>query len=219
MHDSTLVESFEHAGMHVEIHYDFDPVNPREEWDNFGRMVCWHSRYSLGDGYHHGKPSPGASHVDGTEFTSPDDFARWWKENGTGGVCLPLYLYDHSGLTISTGQFSCPWDSGQVGWIYATREMIQKEHGWKRLTQARRSIIVRCLQCEVETYDQYLTGQVYGYVVREPDTDDQPGQEEDSCWGFFGEEYCKEEARAVAESMQARIEARESPANHIAENI
>ena len=28
---------------------DSDPVNPRVEWDNFGTMVCFHSRYALGD--------------------------------------------------------------------------------------------------------------------------------------------------------------------------
>ena len=42
---------------------------------------------------------------------------------------LPLYLYDHSGITMNTGGFSCSWDSGQMGWIYATKEDIQKEYG------------------------------------------------------------------------------------------
>jgi hypothetical protein len=27
---------------------DIDPESPRE-WDNFGAMYCWHSRYNLGD--------------------------------------------------------------------------------------------------------------------------------------------------------------------------
>ena len=37
-------------------------------------------------------------------------------------LMLPLYLYDHSGITMNTTGFSCPWDSGQVGWIYAFKE-------------------------------------------------------------------------------------------------
>ena len=44
-------------------------------------------------------------------------------------VILPLYLYDHSGITISTGPFSCPWDSGQVGWIYAPKDTFRKVTG------------------------------------------------------------------------------------------
>lgn len=45
-------------------------------------------------------------------------------------VILPLYLYDHSGITISTGPFSCPWDSGQVGWIYAPKDTFRKATGY-----------------------------------------------------------------------------------------
>lgn len=50
------------------------------------------------------------------------------------------------------------------------------------------------LKSEVETYDQYLTGDVYGYVI-----EDKEGEELDSCWGFYGEEYCLEEAKSIAD--------------------
>ena len=33
-------------------------------------------------------------------------------EQMEGMVILPLYLYDHSGITMNTTGFSCPWDSG-----------------------------------------------------------------------------------------------------------
>lgn len=42
-------------------------------------------------------------------------------------IILPLYLYDHGGITIKTNPFSCPWDSGQVGWIYAIKETFRTE--------------------------------------------------------------------------------------------
>jgi len=45
-------------------------------------------------------------------------------------VILPLYLYDHGGITMSTGAFSCPWDSGQVGWIYAPKKTFIDETGY-----------------------------------------------------------------------------------------
>ena len=35
---------------------------------------------------------------------------------------------------------------------------------------------------------------MYGYVV-----EDAEGNDLDSCWGFFGMEYCKEEGRQAAE--------------------
>jgi len=46
-------------------------------------------------------------------------------------VWLPLWLYDHSGLSMSCGERVYPyndsWDSGQVGWIIMTKATALKE--------------------------------------------------------------------------------------------
>lgn len=42
---------------------------------------------------------------------------------------LPLYLYDHSGLTMSTSDFGDRWDSGCVGFIYMDKDTAMKELG------------------------------------------------------------------------------------------
>jgi hypothetical protein len=134
-------------------------------------------------------------------------------------ISLPLFLYDHSGITMSTGGFSCPWDSGQVGFIYVSREEVCEEYRWKVITKKREDMIVEILRGEVKVYDQYLTGDVYGYKVYEalPGlrealdisdedlqdfvedidlTNDEFCEEVDSCWGFYGEESAKEEAES-----------------------
>ena len=49
-------------------------------------------------------------------------------------IVLPIYMYDHSGITISVNPFSCPWDSGQIGFIYISKEKARKEYSKKRLT-------------------------------------------------------------------------------------
>ena len=43
----------------------------------------------------------------------------------------------------------------------------------------------------------YLSGDVWGYIVDEDNKDD-------SCWGFFGYDYCVEEAKRVAEQIALR---------------
>lgn len=124
---------------------------------------------------------------------------------------LPLYLYDHSGITMSTGPFSCPWDSGQVGWIYLSKEKTFEENlGWIS-TELRatgdpailnnpknwehpnnknwKKIAYHHLQSEVETYDDFLTGNVFGYKLYEIDEDGNAGCEIDSCYGYYGDEY------------------------------
>lgn len=142
------------------------PESPRD-WDNLGTMYCEHRNYNLGD-----KDAEDPRDDDGN---LPKDI-----------IYLPLYLYDHSVMTMSTSPFSCLWDSGCVGIIYITKERIRKEFGWKVLTKARKEKILSYLENEVEVYDQYLTGDVYGYAVIETHEEDGSEVETDSCWGFYG---------------------------------
>ena len=230
---------------------DDQPLNPREDYDNFGTMVCWHRRYSLGDEHKYDDPSEFLhdklfsiySSYPSSEYGKPVyDFlksgkaetakleynrsTREWElsEQWFGGkewnksssypaslkgkdvpdwflddclsalknsemmklleqsgqfVIMPLYLYDHSGITISTGPFSCPWDSGQVGWIYADADKIKEEYG--EVTPETLKKTANVLESEVKDYDYYLTGQCYGFQLFEGDT------EVDSCWGFLGD--------------------------------
>jgi len=74
-------------------------------------------------------------------------------------VILPLYLYDHSGITMNTTGFSCPWDSGQVGWIYATKKDVKKWYGLKRINKPYIDKVREILLGEVKAYDRYLTGE------------------------------------------------------------
>lgn len=46
-----------------------------------------------------------------------------------------------------------------------------------------------------EEWNTYLSGDVYGFVV-----EDSEGEELHSCWGFYGLDYCIEEARSAAEA-------------------
>lgn len=148
----------------IKIYQDMIPINSREEWDNFGHMICFHNRYELGD-----------SHK-----WDIDTFQDFLAENEKSIICLNLYLYDHSGLTMSYSPFSSIFDSGQVGVIYATYEDIRKEYSVKRVTEAIKEKVLNILKAEVKTYDMYLTGQVYGYVI-----EDSEGKEIDSCWGYY----------------------------------
>lgn len=104
-------------------------------------------------------------------------------------VILPLYLYDHSGLIIRTYPFSCPWDSGQVGWIYATHEKIKEEFG--KINEETLKKTEEILRTEVKEYNHYINGDVYGYVLQRikvcPQCNQEVIEEIDSCFGFYGD--------------------------------
>ena len=246
------------------------PSNPRTDYDNLGKMVCWHRHYQLGDQHKFDEPRDfltqmlfqmyasnaktiydyikagkaseaklqyNRSNREWELWENWSSSEKWYKTSSypaalKGGdipcwflddclsalknsemislleqsgqiVLMPLYLYDHSGITMSTSPFSCPWDSGQVGWIYADREMIEKEYGG--LTPETIGAARERIENEVQTYDYYLTDQCYGFQLFEGD------MEIDSCWGFLGDlrslqndlkEYMPEGFEDMAENLQ-----------------
>ena len=78
---------------------------------------------------------------------------------------------------------------------YITHEKIRKEYGWKNLTKKRIEQVVEYLKGEVETYDNYLQNQVYGFIVKKNGvTIDEDGEIDDvldSCLGFYGYDHKK----------------------------
>jgi hypothetical protein len=143
------------------IMYDPEPANPRE-WDNLGTMVCFHKRYNLGD-------EPGRKH----NFETPSQFMKFLEENEDKILVLPLYLMDHSGVSISVDDAvfrmvdSVGWDWGQVGWIYVAYEDIRKAYGVRRITRQVLERARQALIAEVEEYNKYLQGDVMGFVIEE----------------------------------------------------
>jgi hypothetical protein len=157
----------------LKVLHDSSADSPRE-WDNLGTMVCFHNRYDLGDNHNY----------------NSDDYNNWEemkkaieKEENTA-VILPLYLYDHSGISISTGAFSCRWDSGQIGFIFVSKEKALQEFGGKIVTAKLKEKLERILNGEVETYDQYVRGEVYGFQIVDEDDN-----HIDSCYGFYGTDF------------------------------
>ena len=158
----------------LKVGQDECPLNPREDWDNLGNMICFHRRYCLGD-------------YELSKEYEPNDYYKLKKRKDV--VILPLYLYDHSGITMNTTGFSCRWDSGQVGFIYVTHETIRKEFGVKRVTQELREKVKGYLEGEVEVYDQYITGDVYYFSIYQKETCNlgcEHEEIEDTIGGFFG---------------------------------
>jgi hypothetical protein len=157
----------------LEITIDNYPINPRSDY-NLGTMVCWHPRYKLGDDH---------------SFKTPEDFREFCKEcrsgDGDGFLMLPLYLYDHSGITISTSPFHDPWDSGQVGWIYAEHSEILREFGANKITPELLKRARRALESEVEIYDHYIRGLVYAFRTIKVNMDESI-EINDCVSGFYG---------------------------------
>jgi hypothetical protein len=203
--DSTFREvgdgKFEYKGFNIEISQDEYTESPRE-WDNLGEMAAFHKRYNLGD------------KVDfkSDQFESWEDMRQHIIKEKNAAVVLPIYIYDHSGLRMKVGSFQgllpqghAEFDSGQVGFTYVTKDAMEKESKfwtkeWKEKYHRGKSnvqIAEEILRGEVETYDQYLSGEVYQINVRDKD-----GGVNESVGGFYGYDYAKKEAKSIVDGMK-----------------
>jgi hypothetical protein len=223
-------------GITVAIHPMDYLEDPRKDYDHIGVMLCAHDRYTLGDEQVESEYDAQCRMLSNANVTPVCDkcggeleasYYEWVHtdeeqddkceySNGeaqpdlSGFVILPLYLYDHSGLTMSTSAFSCPWDSGQVGVIYMDLAKIV-EH-WGEVEDPIKTA-TDCLVSEVKEYDQYLTGDVYGYII-----EDEDGEDLDSCWGFYGFDYAKQEALDAAKHhVEEAAKAKQNISERLAE--
>jgi hypothetical protein len=197
MHDPVFEEAYH--GHAIKIFQDLDPESPRE-WSNLGTLICWHRRYRLGDSHQFDSPEAFLRDLAGVSDQSDLSMEQLRERAERKAIILPVFLYDHSGLAINTIGFHCPWDSGQVGFVYVTLEAVWQEFGLKRVTKALREKAADILRGEIVSYDAYLGGRVYGYVI------ERDGEEVDACWGFFGDYGldCLSEARAFVDQLILR---------------
>lgn len=198
------VKTIEYRGYEIEVYQDLDAENPRE-WENLGTMVCCSRRYDLGDKQAESGAEAVFKTLNDLNYKNADKLDDEWVDLGERGffeeyyqklydyaLLLPLYLYDHSILRISTNSFigraqHAEWDSGQVGFIYVSKEQVKKEWEWEKISKKREQKLYGILESEVKTYDQYLAGDVYRYSVL-----GEEGEEIDSCGIFYG--YDEEES-------------------------
>jgi len=187
-----MIETFQHNGYTVEIYVDEYPDSPRE-WDNLSQIVCFHNRYELGDKHNYRFE----------DFDGWDELKKQITKDFDPVAIVPIYLFDHSGLSIATDceMFrafdSHGWDWGQVGFAFTPRKKFLQEFNKKRMSPKLREIAEKGLQSEVKTYGQYLSGEVYCYIIKDGD-----GKEIDSCdYGMYGyDDTVAETKLAVDES-------------------
>lgn len=167
---------------------DTDAQCPLTDWDNFFKFYSCHKRYYSGlDTIEDKKGNSFKDEV----FNSHEEIKNFMEKEGH--VWIKVYMYDHGGVTISTKPFSCRWDSGIFGYMYATKKDILDAFGGKILTKALRKRAEEHMEKFVnETWDAYFTGEVYGFKITDED-----GEELDSCWGFYGEKYAREEGENI----------------------
>ena len=175
------METIIYKGHKIEISPDESPESPRE-WDNMSQLICFHNRYDLGDKHEY----------DHSDYPGWEEMKMAIIRAERPYIIMPLYLYDHSGITISMTPFGCQWDSGQIGFVIVSKETISDFYTWQRVTARRKIDLMKYLKAEVDMYDQFIRGNIYCFNIEGPD-----GEDVDSCSGFYGEKAALEDAESI----------------------
>ena len=128
------------------------------------------------------------------QFKSSDELNEFVKDQ-EGIYSMPLYIYDHSGISLYCGNDTIPypfndqWDAGCIGMVFTTKKRLEG------MEKTPRSKILDLMKSELETYSHYLNGNVYGYRHLKwsqcKSCDQELDQEVDSCYGFYGYDFDK----------------------------
>lgn len=186
------------------------PVNPRKEFDHLATLVYWHHRNVLGDYMPKQEPTEylllrlwevdsraadvlGAAHERGRDISGLLN-----KALAKHFLVLPYFAYIHSGVTISLGRFSCPWDSGQAGLAIVKLADIRREFPDAEdvVEQARKVI-----EWEIEEFDMYVRGDVWAYTIeREED-----GETVDSVGGIYDYDNAVHELCTALDAIEGNV--------------
>lgn len=136
----------------VKLDNSYQVTDPRED-DNLGHLVCWHKKYMLGDKH---------------EFERPSDFNEYVENHQNDIYCvLNVYMYDHTGIALSTKSFNDRFDSGQVGYIYCTVQDL-KDKGYSVDDYDN---VEQALKNEIVKYNDYVSEahEYYAYQITDED--------------------------------------------------
>ena len=140
-----------------------------------------------------------AAYDQGLSAARRDDFESVLDDLSTGNA--DDYFQACCDLWNLAGVVAVAWSSsGYSQGDYATGLSVATP-AWVKETGAPRDS--HKAQCEAagDLWGSWAWGDVYGYVIRDGEGDALTGEEHDSCWGFYGDDFAKsglEEAAANA---------------------
>jgi hypothetical protein len=161
-------------GRTLGVEYSEWSSSPRE-WDNLTKCIFFGSYSHVGDEHNYNS----------NDYNGWDEMEQDIIKREQPVIIKKVYMYVHSGETISLTPFDCRWDSGVLGFVIITKEDLRTEYNWKVITKKRLDSVLEninnVLEGEIEVLDDYISGNVYEFSIQ-----DENGDTEDSCSGFYG---------------------------------
>jgi hypothetical protein len=128
-----------------------------------------------------------------------DNLRRWYQGEKIAQEkeywIFPVSAYIHSGVRLKLGNMrdasggfdGAGWDTSHVGAVLASK----KE--WRTRKAAEKSALQK-----IETWNQYLAGDIWGCVIERYDKGKNVIGDYDAVWGYYGYKYALESLKTFA---------------------
>lgn len=173
------IDTREYKGYSVKVYPDeFDfAENPRDFSEPLGVMSLFHKQYDF----------PNEANLNTDDFTGWQEMADYLYKEKDAILLADIYMYEHSQIHIKIGDFygqlpqgHARFDSGQIGFIYTTREKILETYQKKKLTDKLREKARHELEIEVQYFNDYASGHIYHIAI-----ENEKGEQVDAWTGIY----------------------------------
>ena len=147
----------------------------------------------------------------------------------TGEVAmLPISMYEHSGISLwlgsKDGHPDSRWDCSSIGFAYIEKATAEEEMPQRILSEGNntdwKQWAYDIMEDEMKTYDQYVSGEVYGYMIEDEDGEEASDSNLCGCWDYYDREHLLEDAKGdIDRYIEKKTELRKNNIHAIITNI
>jgi hypothetical protein len=214
------------------FHRDFEvcnddlPFNTMQGCEDFLKEYCEPCFPRDWDGVKQGKDNyeTDEDFVEDCEYNRDENDEAWVNHDELNKEWAVFHVsaYIHGGVVLalagSARDAMFPdrqWDVSHCGVV-----MVRKDGEWgtagadddgysyERDGETVKTTWRELAENHVNTWDQYLSGDVWGYIIERAWNCSECGthgyEELESCWGFYGQEYCLVEAKSVVDYLKSK---------------
>lgn len=123
------------------------------------------------------------------------DADECFKPGDQDAVLLDLYAHGGCVWSVSGTGMNCRWDTSRAESVWVPDKCLREELEKIKDPQERYSQAVEYAKQAVEAYNAWSCGDCYGVVVQTHAKDGEM-TDDDSCWGYIGGDYARDELAA-----------------------
>lgn len=137
-------------------------------------------------------------------------------------------MFEHSGISLwlgsKWGHPDAQWNCSSIGFAFVEKKTAEKEMPQRKLTDEQKNDWKKwayaMMEGEMETYNKYVSGEVYGYMIEDEEGEEASNVHLCGCWGFYDKDHLLEYAKNDIDTyLEEKRETRKNNLETLVKNI